>query len=202
MIGNCPAPRNVNANIDDRAPTAHIDVGTIAVVPGSITPLSTGRPAAGARARFDGSRQAGSHRGDRQWMTAYPRIFAPVSTGGSSRPFDPRQQVPASTASTSTHNSSVSSYVEQVHGWWGLGALLGTRPAHRRISSNSNLTGIPSRDTAGRLYLLITNSAANTTYPVDADPSALSRALSNGHVGFANPSVSGRAAQVLASTME
>jgi hypothetical protein len=94
-------------------------------------------------------------------------------------------------------------------------ALLGSRPSYSSTTSNSNLTAITTRDAVGSVYLLVTNTAANTTYPVDADLSALvtsgtgtmwqvdgthndvvvaNPSLSNGHVGF---SISGQAGALL-----
>ena len=48
-----------------------------------------------------------------------PRIYAPVTTGGSSWPLDALQQVPAYFDGVDVHdyNSDVSSYVGQVRGW-------------------------------------------------------------------------------------
>lgn len=87
-------------------------------------------------------------------------------------------------------------------------ALLGARPTYSSTTSNSNLRAITSRDAGGSIYLLVTNTAANMTYPVDADLSALlgnangtmwqvdqahadvavgSPALTNGHVSFSIP---------------
>jgi hypothetical protein len=87
-------------------------------------------------------------------------------------------------------------------------ALLGARPTYSSTTSNSNLMAVTSRDATGSTYLLVTNSAASTTYPVDADLSALlstgtgtmwqvdsthmdvvvaSPVLSNGHVSFSVP---------------
>lgn len=94
-------------------------------------------------------------------------------------------------------------------------ALLGGRPTYATTTSTSDLTAITARDSAGSTYLLLTNIAAQKTYPVDADLSAIVTSgagtmwqvdathndvivgtpmLSNGHVSF---SVPGRAAVLL-----
>ncbi len=51
-------------------------------------------------------------------------------------------------------------------------ALLGCRPTYQSTSSNSNLTAITTKDTAGSYYLLVTN-ASNKAVAVDANVSAL-----------------------------
>jgi hypothetical protein len=89
----------------------------------------------------------------------------------------------------------------------GARALNGCRPTYQSTASNSNLMAITTKDSAGHVYLLVTN-ASNTAYPVDANLSALitagtgsmyqfdathndtvvgSPALSNGHVTFSLP---------------
>jgi hypothetical protein len=91
-------------------------------------------------------------------------------------------------------------------------ALLGARPTYTSNTSNSNLTAITAKDSAGGIYLLVTNTAGKTTYPVNADLSALitsgtgtmwqvdrthndvvvaSPVLSNGHVSFSIPGQAG-----------
>jgi hypothetical protein len=54
-----------------------------------------------------------------------------------------------------------------------LRALQGGRPTHQASTSTGNLLAIATEDAAGRLYLLVANSAAHTTYALDADLSAL-----------------------------
>ena len=87
-------------------------------------------------------------------------------------------------------------------------ALNGCRPTYQSTASNSNLLAITTRDSLGKVYLLVTNSAAKTSYTVDANLSALltsgtgtmwqydqshpdvvvgSPVLSNGHVTFTIP---------------
>jgi hypothetical protein len=96
-----------------------------------------------------------------------------------------------------------------------LRALQGGRPTHQASTSTGNLLAIATEDAAGHLYVLVANSAAHTTYAVDADLSALrtsgtgtmwlydathpdvvvgSPTLSNGHTTFQIP---GTAAVVL-----
>jgi len=91
-------------------------------------------------------------------------------------------------------------------------ALLGSRQTYATTTGTSNLTAITARDSAGSTYLLLTNTAASTTYPVDADLSAIvtsgtgtmwqvdathndvivgSPALSGGHVSFSIPAQAG-----------
>jgi hypothetical protein len=87
-------------------------------------------------------------------------------------------------------------------------ALNGCKPTYQSTTSNSNLLAITTKDTAGAVYLLVTNSAASTSYTVDANLSALKMTgtgtmyqydathlntvvgnpvLSNGHVTFTIP---------------
>lgn len=91
-------------------------------------------------------------------------------------------------------------------------ALLGSRPTYTSTTSNRNLTAITARDSAGNIYLLVTNTAAKTTYQVNTDLSALissgtgtmwqvdgthndvivgSPTVSNGHVSFSIPGQAG-----------
>jgi hypothetical protein len=226
-------------------------------------------------------------------------VYAPVTTGGSSWPNDALQQIPTYFDSVDIHDysSSISSYVQQVHGWmdstghsgyplwlseWGtyqgkynsisfdvslvsnlisgsqpgdsyvtgshvfsmydwsggsghlqsfqglvaadgtrtsgyyamrlgIRGLRGARPTYQSITSNSNLQAITTKDSAGHVYLLVTNSSVKTAYTVNADLSALissgtgtmwqfdsthmdvvvgSPAISNGHVTFTVPGTS------------
>jgi hypothetical protein len=87
-------------------------------------------------------------------------------------------------------------------------ALQGERPTHESTTSTDNLLAITTEDAAGSLYLLVANSAARTSYAVDADLSALrttgtgtmwqfdathqdlivaTPALADGHVAFEIP---------------
>ena len=87
----------------------------------------------------------------------------------------------------------------------GIRGLQGARPTYQSTTSNSNLQAITTKDSAGHVYLLVTNSSVKTAYTVDADLSALissgtgtmwqfdsthmdvvvgSPQLSNGHVAF------------------
>jgi len=87
-------------------------------------------------------------------------------------------------------------------------ALNGCRPTYQSTTSNSNLLAITTKDSLGSVYLLVTNSAAKTSYTVDANLSALltsgtgtmsqydnshldvvvgNPVLSNGHVIFTIP---------------
>ena len=75
-------------------------------------------------------------------------------------------------------------------------------------TSNSNLLAITTKDAGGKIYLLVTNSAANTSYSVNANLSSLitsgtgtqrqfdathlnvavgNPVLNNGHVTFTIP---------------
>ena len=93
----------------------------------------------------------------------------------------------------------------------GIRGLQGARPTYQSTTSNSNLQAITTKDSAGHVYLLVTNSSVKTAYTVDADLSALissgtgtmwqfdsthmdvavgSPALSNGHVTFTVPGTS------------
>lgn len=90
----------------------------------------------------------------------------------------------------------------------GTRALNGCKATYQSTANNSNLLAITTKDAAGKVYLLVTNSAANTSYTVDANLSALlssgtgtlyqfdsthndvvngSPVLSNGHVTFTIP---------------
>ena len=90
----------------------------------------------------------------------------------------------------------------------GARALNGCKATYQSTATNSNLLAITTKDAAGKVYLLVTNSAANTSYTVNADLSALlssgtgtlyqfdathndvvngSPVLSNGHVTFTIP---------------
>ena len=55
----------------------------------------------------------------------------------------------------------------------GTRALQGCKTTYQSTTNNSNLLAITTRDTGGNTYLLVTNSAANTSYTVDANLSAL-----------------------------
>ncbi|HET6313399.1 MAG TPA: hypothetical protein VFH60_06150, partial [Chloroflexia bacterium] len=93
----------------------------------------------------------------------------------------------------------------------GTRALNGCKATYQSTANNSNLLAITTKDAAGSVYLLVTNSAANTSYTVDANLSALlssgtgtlyqfdsthndvvngSPVLSNGHVTFPIPGTS------------
>jgi len=93
----------------------------------------------------------------------------------------------------------------------GIRGLQGARPTYQSTTSNSNLQAITTKDSAGHVYLLVTNSSVKTAYTVDADLSALissgtgtmwqfdsthmdvvvgSPALSNGHVTLTVPGTS------------
>jgi hypothetical protein len=52
-------------------------------------------------------------------------------------------------------------------------ALNGCRPTYQSVTSTGNLLAITTTDTAGHVDLLVTNSAAKTSYTVDANLSAL-----------------------------
>jgi hypothetical protein len=54
----------------------------------------------------------------------------------------------------------------------GIRALDGCRTTYQSPTSDSNLLAITTKDAAGRLYLLVTNSASRTSYTVTADLSA------------------------------
>ncbi|HEX8221503.1 MAG TPA: hypothetical protein VF914_20110 [Chloroflexia bacterium] len=90
----------------------------------------------------------------------------------------------------------------------GTRALNGCKATYQSTANNSNLLAITTKDAAGKVYLLVTNSSANTSYTVDANLSALlssgtgtlyqfdathndvvngSPVLSNGHVTFTIP---------------
>jgi hypothetical protein len=90
----------------------------------------------------------------------------------------------------------------------GARALNGCKTTYQSTATNSNLLAITTKDAAGKVYLLVTNSAANTSYTVNADLSALlssgtgtlyqfdathndvvngSPVLSNGHVTLTIP---------------
>jgi hypothetical protein len=56
----------------------------------------------------------------------------------------------------------------------GIRALNGCRTAYQSPASDSNLLAITTKDAAGQLSLLVTNSASRTSYTVTADLSALS----------------------------
>jgi len=87
-------------------------------------------------------------------------------------------------------------------------ALQGCKPTYQSTVSNSSLLAITTKDTAGKIYLLVTNSSSNTPITVDANLSALkttgtgteyqydathndvvvgSPSLTNGHVTFTIP---------------
>jgi hypothetical protein len=87
-------------------------------------------------------------------------------------------------------------------------ALGSCRPTYQSTTSNSNLLAITTKDSQGSVYLLVTNSAAKTSYTIDANLSALltsgtgtmwqynashqdvivgNPALSSGHVSFMIP---------------
>jgi hypothetical protein len=93
----------------------------------------------------------------------------------------------------------------------GTRALQSCKTTYQSTTNNSNLLAITTRDTGGNIYLLVTNSAANTSYTVDANLSALitsgtgtmwqydashldvivgSPVLNNGHVTFNIPGTS------------
>jgi len=93
----------------------------------------------------------------------------------------------------------------------GTRALQGCKTTYQSTTSNSNLLAITTRDTGGHIYLLVTNSAASTSYTVDANLSALitsgtgtmwqfdsthldvivgNPVLNNGHVTFTIPGTS------------
>jgi hypothetical protein len=55
----------------------------------------------------------------------------------------------------------------------GIRALNGCKTTYQSTTSDSDLLAITTEDTAGRLYLLVTNSARRTSYSVTADLSAL-----------------------------
>ena len=55
----------------------------------------------------------------------------------------------------------------------GTRALGGCRPTFQSTSSSGDLTAITTRDAAGRLFLLVANTAANTPHTVDVNLSAL-----------------------------
>jgi hypothetical protein len=92
----------------------------------------------------------------------------------------------------------------------GTRALNGCKTTYQTTPNNSNLLAITTKDSAGHIYLLVTNSS-KTSYTVDANLSALitsgtgtmwqydathldvvvgSPVLSNGHVSFNIPSTS------------
>ena len=56
-------------------------------------------------------------------------VYAPVTTGGSSWPNDALQQIPAYFDSVDIHDysGSISSYVQQVHGWMDIPAIVAIR---------------------------------------------------------------------------
>jgi hypothetical protein len=55
----------------------------------------------------------------------------------------------------------------------GIRALNGCKTTYQSTTSDSDLLAITTADAAGRLYLLVTNSARRTSYTVTADLSAL-----------------------------
>lgn len=55
----------------------------------------------------------------------------------------------------------------------GTRALNGCKTAYQTTTNNGNLLAITTKDAAGHIDLLVTNSTANTSYTVDADLSAL-----------------------------
>jgi hypothetical protein len=93
----------------------------------------------------------------------------------------------------------------------GTRALQGCKTTYQSVTSHSNLLAITTRDASGNIYLLVTDSAANTSYTVDANLSALitsgtgtmwqydsthpdvivgSPVLNNGYVSFTIPGTS------------
>jgi hypothetical protein len=87
-------------------------------------------------------------------------------------------------------------------------ALNGCKATYQSTASNGNLLAITTKDAAGQVYLLVTNSARKIAYTVDANLSALltsgtgtmwqfdsahldvatgSPVLTNGHVTFTIP---------------
>jgi hypothetical protein len=55
----------------------------------------------------------------------------------------------------------------------GTRALNGCKMTYQTLTNNGNLLAITTKDAAGHIDLLVTNSTANTSYTVDADLSAL-----------------------------
>ena len=56
----------------------------------------------------------------------------------------------------------------------GIRALQGCRPTYQSTTSSSALLAITTKDTAGNIYLLVTNQDSSSWYDVDADLSSLS----------------------------
>jgi hypothetical protein len=100
-------------------------------------------------------------------------------------------------------------------------ALQGGRPTYESGTNTDSLLALTTEDVAGNRYLLVTNSAAGTSYVVDADLSALrttgvgtmwlfdathpdvivaTPALAVGHLDVRHPRHRGRAAEVLTTT--